>query len=806
MIKHYIITACRCIMKYKTQNLISVLGLSVALFCFSICLYCSRYIYSTDDCFENRGRIVQLTTADPETGEAEGYTFCDFSEDLKKYALSGVETYVYTNHVEKRPYNVEVAHDKLLPYTLDVMETDSAYLRVFAPKVLFGSWEQASHTPNSIILSEKTARRIFGQAETAVGRQMVLTRRLNTSPKSTPVTGGIAYTIQAVAEDLPENNSLNFLKKLDAWVLNDSEGIMDSRMKHSVAGGNTYALLQEGVKKENFCRELKAGKLEVEYFREKQQIVAYPFGDLFWEESPAPYLAGITMTAGVLMLLVGMLNFFHFLTGSFVTRIREYSLRRVSGARGRQLWAMLFVQSALLVLLSGWFTMMLMELTAPFLSINLDFVALTINRNVMMQQAGGYLLGLLACCMITAALVVWKVQRINIQRGLFGGGGIYGKHRIRNVLLGIQLFICWIFVSLTTALYLQSQKSADTLLGTLTPAEKEEIYSISLAEYTFLSQEERMNLIAELGKVPGVKAVLPAQRSFDYGVTGTSLFIQPKREREYSKMTTVQYAHPSFFEFMNIPLQAGVFPRNEQEITVTRGFEEHAGKEMLGQLLYDWDMNGYTVTAICQPMLKSLRQMPDIYNQDICVFLPLQEEETFHCYVKCEPGQKKRVGKEIEHLLRSRLPESIDIRLETMMDDIRKAQSMEFELRGIVGLFSVVSITIVLLGIYAAITLDTEYRRKEMAIRKINGAGMKQIALIFAKLYIWLLVVTAVLAFPIVAFALEEFAAMYALFVHTGILFYGSIFVAVTIVVALTVGFRIYQIARVNPAEIIKKE
>ena len=87
MIIHNIIVAVRNIWKYKTQNLISILGLSVALLCFSICLYCTRYIYSTDHCFENLDRLVQVTTADKETGKAKSYTFCDFHEDLEKLAL-----------------------------------------------------------------------------------------------------------------------------------------------------------------------------------------------------------------------------------------------------------------------------------------------------------------------------------------------------------------------------------------------------------------------------------------------------------------------------------------------------------------------------------------------------------------------------------------------------------------------------------------------------------------------------------------------------------------------------------------------
>ena len=66
MILHYIITAWRSIMKFKTQNIIAVLGLSVALFCFSICLYLTRYIYDIDGCFENRDRIVEFSLQNSE--------------------------------------------------------------------------------------------------------------------------------------------------------------------------------------------------------------------------------------------------------------------------------------------------------------------------------------------------------------------------------------------------------------------------------------------------------------------------------------------------------------------------------------------------------------------------------------------------------------------------------------------------------------------------------------------------------------------------------------------------------------------
>jgi hypothetical protein len=93
-----------------------------------------------------------------------------------------------------------------------------------------------------------------------------------------------------------------------------------------------------------------------------------------------------------------------------------------------------------------------------------------------------------------------------------------------------------------------------------------------------------------------------------------------------------------------------------------------------------------------------------------------------------------------------------------------------------------------------------------MAIRKVNGAGLKDIVFIFARLYIWILMITAALAFPIVYLILNFFKMTYTIFIDTGIAFYASIFVGVSFIIALTVGYRIYLITKVNPAEIIRKE
>ena len=113
------------------------------------------------------------------------------------------------------------------------------------------------------------------------------------------------------------------------------------------------------------------------------------------------------------------------------------------------------------------------------------------------------------------------------------------------------------------------------------------------------------------------------------------------------------------------------------------------------------------------------------------------------------------------------LPESVSVRVNTLTDDIRKNQPLENKLKDIVLFFAIVSIILTLLGVYSSITLDTERRQKEVAIRKVNGAGVSQIILLFARLYIILLTGSAVLAFPLLYLVLIQWKRMYTVFLIT---------------------------------------
>ena len=120
--------------------------------------------------------------------------------------------------------------------------------------------------------------------------------------------------------------------------------------------------------------------------------------------------------------------------------------------------------------------------------------------------------------------------------------------------------------------------------------------------------------------------------------------------------------------------------------------------------------------------------------------------------------------------------------------------------------FTLVCLSITVLGIYSAISIDTERRRKEIAIRKINGASAYVIVRLFARLYLRLLVAAMVLTFPFLNWIMHLWLQGFTLHFGHGPAFWIFIVFVMVTVVALTIAWKIRAIIRVNPVEALRDE
>ena len=119
---------------------------------------------------------------------------------------------------------------------------------------------------------------------------------------------------------------------------------------------------------------------------------------------------------------------------------------------------------------------------------------------------------------------------------------------------------------------------------------------------------------------------------------------------------------------------------------------------------------------------------------------------------------------------------------------------------------SVVCVFIAIFGIYSLVTLTCEQRRKEIAIRKVNGANVKDILLMFFREYLVMLVIAAIVAFPVTYAIVKQWIEGYIRQMDISIWPFLLVFVGLLAVVIISISWRVWQAANENPADVVKSE
>ena len=430
-----------------------------------------------------------------------------------------------------------------------------------------------------------------------------------------------------------------------------------------------------------------------------------------------------------------------------------------------------------------------------------------INENMLIHlptliwQELEYLCLLFIICLLIAAWAVFRVKHISLLEGVKGGKR--QKHGVRNFMLGVQLFICFLFISGAIGIGYIHQLVDGKRNNTLTEEECTRIWKVELWEPQLQGHEEE--IVSRIRTLAGVEDIV---------LDRISSYPDYKTKREET-IHGIEYAVSSnYSDFMNLKIE-GRMPRSSNEIVVSRSLiwelekegETNPSSVRLGDRTFQ--ITGIYEQWPFEP-LYTREQISRANQYHRFTFLSVPEKADYRtAYIKCMPGQEQDVRKGILSIVRSKLPESIPFLLTTKQEERFRYIGGEKMMSELFMLLSVISLIITVLGIYSAITLDTYSRQKEVAIRKINGAGPRVIALLFGKLYIRLLVIAAIPSLTIVYLFLRMLISkkvvISAEWLNNPVLWLSIIFLTTTIVF-ITVAYRIWLISRLNPAEVIKSE
>lgn len=776
MLAHYLTVAIRNLLKNKGQTIISALGVSMGIMSFTICSYIVRTQMTLNNKFPNYKQMASIEASSEKGG---GWTVFSLEQidKISKAGIPGMQAIAAGKVDGKDSYcTVETSDNKIQPYTMNILMANRAFLDIHSIELTEGNKNALFSQPGTIIISETTAKKIFG-------KQSPLNKTIQRDKS--------IYTIRGVMKDIPRPNKFARFIPIDIIYCT-------TEADQAFSGFHAYTLLEPGTSSKEINEYIEQSNYS---FKGTDN---YGYGTIhdfvpqitLLKDKSWSWDVWIPMGIGFLVLLAGLINFLIFSIGSFYNRTRELSLRKSIGAANRSLFGLLFTELALTLLLATGLSFCFSEIFPSMMATalksleNEDFF---IETSLLISHQLQYLAGILAGCAIIAAAAVFRLRKMPAMKGIRGGNTKGSKHRMRNIMLSVQFFIFLLFSGTAVIFHMQNSCLKKSVFPSFPIEEQERTFEIALTfpalagiENEVANKLRATNLIEDM--------LVMGENSFNFN----SESIQITPEKAFS--ANLLNASPNFTSFVHLPIIQGKKTDNPYNVLVNEVFSTFLNKEgnngsiLIGGISY----------IISGVMPTSTYYLNDNGKSNL-VILPVGLPQ--YCYLKSKPGKEKAVKEHIEKVMRQWIPETLNLNIRQFNQMEPEGQLVLDFLQNISIIFASICLFITTLGIYSAITLDTRRRQKEVAIRKINGASFGTIILLFSKLYLIIFIVTSAFALPITWILADSlFKGFNARFNHSNPLFWIGLLLTVAAIVTATIAYRLYKISRLNPADVIKAE
>lgn len=781
MFRHYIKLAYRNLIKYKTQNLISILGISVGILIFSLCTYFIReYIFGIDREFPNYHKMIELTKENKNNDYKSKKIPLYILKQIESKNINGLDAIAY--YRESYEANALFENNTInQSYKVTSISINHGFTNVFSIQTLSGNIENLFERPDYAIISRTFAHKIYGN-ENPIGKTFSYAHE-NKNNNTIQY-----YTIIGIVKDLPKLNSIISNRTSTPDIIHSIPTDLSTDIE---LRGVALLAPAFNIKKLNKSIE------QIDIIKEKNEH--YSFQSINAETFSFQSIIANTLTILIcaLVLLSALTNFINFIVTSFFSRTRILVLHKGLGAGFKEIFLMIFFEIALVLFCSWVLSLALSELIVPFLPKitgikegNLENI-LNIS-DLFIHQTEYILIIVFICAFICIGITIRANQADGISSLRKNKNKKRPKLRLRSLSLGFQFFISFIFFTAATAIVIYYYQINISSLPYLSKKEKNQILEIPLNNNELEGKETLiLNRIKTLSGIQDI--LLLGQKSLlDRNFT-TVTYINKRNELITGKCI---FASSNFTSFFHLPLSQDL-QKTEAKISATQSLINILKQDSLDISQVIFNGKNYEIGEILPDFDK------DETKYSFCSIFPIQEIKCI--YLKCHPKQLDKVKKEVETILKIHQKDIPEIH--SLQERIEEKNFIIYGSRNIFLVLSIISLILTILGTYSMITVDAIRRQKEIAIRKINGASHKNILTLFGKLYIILLAISSSTAFSILWLTLYYLSQRMPLLLNLNHpLFWISNFMSIILIVFITIIFKIIKIAKINPAEVIKNE
>lgn len=642
--------------------------------------------------------------------------------------------------------------------------------------------------PHDAIINEKQAKQIFGD-KNPVGASIRLSKDY----------GNYQLRLVDVYQDLSlteQNSSALFYSP---WELED----MDLNQFYAVA---LYVVLKEGCTPQQLKAEvnsrLKPLGLKVKTEKLKDRLSE--------EYSTVAIACSITYLIGSLILLAAIIGFLRMQTQLFWMRRREISLRITNGATRLQLFSM-FATEVLVIVLVAYFVAVLMGSWICDYLARPQFAEITSELGTISHL---YLYSLvigLVVMMLCLAIIWIVLSRIcKHTQALESGMRRSHNHWFRNTMLGVQVMISMFFLGVTFCLLCWVGKMAEF---NHIP-DDERAYEQSLFLQTNAA-ENGQRLRDKLIHLPQVERWMPYSWGFwkvnelAENEEFSKAAWQGDPYASYNNVTNYCFritSDTSYLDFFKIKVNWKPKANREKCILVNEELYKQMRQHHVApnDILTVDEMDSYQIAGTFQSIPYQGSFKTDIYS--FIVIDPKEAYDARHYILVAKPGEYKEMQIAVDRMIQKLEPAVVKPMSSNLRDYMARSMFALEILQNIAWILAIVSLAICLISIFSTVMLDTQTRKKEVAIRKVNGALTRDITKLFGRTYLvitliaMVFAVVAILLFHIVLSRTFEMVK-----INPSLPIILSVVIVVGFIAAI-IACQVSKIMKVDPSEILAKE
>jgi putative ABC transport system permease protein len=816
MLNSYLKIALRNLLRNRVYSLINILGLAMGVAC---CQLLSLYIWDemSYDKHHKRGsdlyRIITNFQSDlivSKTGSASPPIAMTIKDEVPEVEAAvrvlsppGVKHYFTT--AEKEKTESLIRYKENLFYEHDGLLADSTLFDVFTYDLLEGNPKKALVNGNSVVLSQTLAHKLFGD-EPALDKVISISQ--GDKPDEYKVTGVFSEKYKSHIKanfftSITSSGPLEVLLKEDEWA---GQNFVPSYLK-LVPGHNKAA-----VEKKMNDVLLRHGAEAMQAEGIRKTLSLEPVADIYLEsdvgQTPRIRYLYVVGSIALFILLVACINFMNLSTAKAFRRANEIGIRKVMGAFRSSLVGQILGEAMVIVVVAITISFMLLQLALPFfnqltnrnISFNTGNITFFIFASIFLTIVTGILAGSYPAFYLTS------FQPAQVLKGKIKPGSASG--RLRQTLVVFQfiiaiVLICGILIiSRQLDFVLAKDLGFDADAKIVFPLRTDEAHR----QYDVLKKE--------IAKHSGVKNV-----SGSSYIPGSPIFRDANFYPDGGSMAkTIDISRnvvdAGYLELFKMKLIAGrSFTDNrkvdgDHKFILNRTAVARLGstpEKIVGQgLHFDWLGRKYDFEVI--GVMEDFHQN-SLHEEIRPTSFEMEDNLKRYDYViaSLSSANFQPTVKAIEQTWKSLVPDT-PFEYSFLDETIQKQYDEDRRVSKIISSFGIVAMIICALGLYGLSSYMAEQRFKEIGIRKVMGASVRQIVAMMSAEFIRLVLIAFVVAVPLAYYGMTRWLEGFAYKTSIGWFVFALAGLVALAIALITISFESIKSAMGNPIDGLRSE